>query len=91
MISKKNIEALAVFGGPPLCEQPLHVGRPNVGDRDALLRRINDSLDRDWLSNGGPLVRQFESEIAKHIDVKHCIATCNATIALELTYSSIRS
>jgi hypothetical protein len=29
----------------------LHVGRPNIGDRNALLARINDMLDRRWLSN----------------------------------------
>jgi dTDP-4-amino-4,6-dideoxygalactose transaminase len=85
MSQKKNLESLAVFGGAPLYGQPLHVGRPNVGNRDALLRRINDSLDRDWLSNAGPLVQQFESEVAGYIGVKHCIATCNATIALEIT------
>ncbi len=62
----------------------LHVGRPNVGDRDALLRRIDGMLDRRWFSNDGPLVREFETRIADFAGVKHCVAMCNATVALEI-------
>jgi hypothetical protein len=39
--------------------KPLYVGTPNVGDREALLARINDMLDRRWLSNNGPLGEVF--------------------------------
>ena len=74
---------LAIGGGLPSFSEPLHVGRPNLGDRMALLSRINDMLDRRWLSNDGPFVRDFEKRIAEYVGVKHCIAMCNATIALE--------
>ena len=63
---------------------PLHVGRPNIGDRAALLARINDLLDRRWLTNNGPFVQEFEQRIADFLGVKHCIAMCNATVALEI-------
>lgn len=63
---------------------PLHVGRPNLGDRAALLARINDMLDRRWLSNDGPLVREFEGEICRFLGVKNAVAMCNATVALEI-------
>jgi len=83
--SKPNaIARLAVFGGPPTFKQMLHVGRPNLGDRDRLLARMNDMLDRRWLTNAGPFVQEFERRIAAHIGVKHCIAMCNATVALEI-------
>lgn len=81
---KTRLEDLAICGGSPAFGAPLHVGRPNLGERDRLLARINDLLDRNWLSNNGPYVREFEARIAEKADVKHCIAMCNGTIALEI-------
>jgi dTDP-4-amino-4,6-dideoxygalactose transaminase len=75
---------LALFGGTSAFEQKLHVGRPNIGDRARLMERINDLLDRRWLSNDGPFAREFEQRLAELIGVKHCIAMCNATVALEI-------
>lgn len=63
----------------------LHVGRPNIGDRAALLRRIEDILDRRWLTNQGVYVQEFERRIAERLGVAHCIAMCNATVALGIT------
>jgi dTDP-4-amino-4,6-dideoxygalactose transaminase len=80
----KSIKDLAIWGNQPVFIKPLHVGRPNIGDRAVLLARINDLLDRSWLTNNGPFVQEFEQRIAAFIDVKHCIAMCNATVALEI-------
>ncbi len=79
---------LALCGGAPSFREPLHVGRPNLGDRTALLTRIEDMLDRRWFSNDGPFVKDFEGRVAGYVGVKHCIAMCNATVALE---SAIRA
>ena len=75
---------LAFLGGTPAFAGKLHVGRPNIGDRNRLLERINTILDARWLSNGGPFVEEFEQRIAAAAGVKHCIAMCNATVALEI-------
>ncbi len=83
-MSKTALASLALFGGTPAFAEALHVGRPNVGDREALLARINDLLDRRWLTNRGPFVKEFEARIAEFVGVKHCIAMCNATVALEI-------
>ena len=80
----KQFEDLAIFGGTPSFQEGLHVGRPNIGDRDLILALINDLLCRRWLTNRGPYVREFESRVADMIGVKHCIAMCNATVALEI-------
>lgn len=80
----KQLEDLAIFGGIPAFHESLHVGRPNIGDRDRLLALIDDLLSRRWLTNRGPYVREFESRVADMIGVKHCIAVCNATVALEI-------
>ena len=81
---KSSIEQLAILGGEPAFTEPLHVGRPNIGNRNALIERINDMLDRRWLTNNGPYVQELERRIADYLDVKHCIAMCNATVALEI-------
>jgi dTDP-4-amino-4,6-dideoxygalactose transaminase len=80
----KDTGRLAVLGAKPSFKDPLHVGRPNIGDREVLLRRINGMLDSRWLSNDGPSLKEFEQRIAERVGVKHCIAMCNATIALEI-------
>lgn len=67
----------------------LHVGRPNIGDRDALFSRINSILDSRWLTNNGPLVQEFESRIAAYVQVKHAVAVNNATIGLEIASRAI--
>ena len=82
---------LALLGGKPAFEQSLHVGRPNVGDRTKLLARVEGLLDRRWLTNNGPLVQDFEQKIASFVGVKHCIAMCNATIALEIAHTGCRA
>jgi dTDP-4-amino-4,6-dideoxygalactose transaminase len=64
--------------------EPLHVGRPNLGSRATLLRLLDQMLDRCWLSNDGPLVQEFERQVAAIARVKHCVAMCNATVALEI-------
>lgn len=72
-----------------LFSQPLHVGRPNLGDRDRLLARIENMLDRRWLTNQGPYALEFETRLARHLGVKHCIAVCNATVGLEVAIRAL--
>ncbi|HKP54368.1 MAG TPA: aminotransferase class I/II-fold pyridoxal phosphate-dependent enzyme [Chloroflexia bacterium] len=84
MAEKESLQELAIMGGAPAFEEPLHVGRPNIGDRERLMQRINDMLDRRWLTNNGPYVQEFEQKVAEMVGVRHCIAICNATVALEI-------
>src|ERR1035437_7932978 len=87
--SKHQLQDLAIFGNPPAFAEKMHVGRPNVGNRDRLLARINDMLDRDWLTNNGPYVQHFEKKIAEFLGVRHCVAMCNGTVALEIAIRAL--
>ena len=80
---------LAIAGGTPAFNTPLHVGRPNMGDKDELFRRINGLIERRWFTNDGPLVREFEQRISNYLGVKHCVVMCNATIALEIAIRAL--
>lgn len=86
---KRKVEDLAVLGGSPAFAEPLHVGRPNIGDRASLMRRIEDMLDRKWLTNNGKYVCELEKGVAGFLGVKHCIAMCNGTIALEIALRAV--
>ncbi|MBW3593604.1 MAG: aminotransferase class I/II-fold pyridoxal phosphate-dependent enzyme [Actinobacteria bacterium] len=81
--------SLAVLGGEPAFGEPLHVGAPNLPDRAELLRRFEQVLDSGWLTNEGPLLREFERRIAALAGVEHCVATCNATTALGLAFRAL--
>jgi dTDP-4-amino-4,6-dideoxygalactose transaminase len=86
---KDDLSRLAIFGGVPSFSGKLHVGRPNIGDRERLMARIEDLLDRRWLSNDGPYVQELEKRLAEFTGVKHCIAMCNATVALEIVIRAL--
>jgi len=75
---------LAVFGGTPAFAEARHVGRPNLGNRDRFLARLNDILDKRWLTNRGEYVIELEKRIAGLAGVRNCILVCNGTVGLEL-------
>jgi dTDP-4-amino-4,6-dideoxygalactose transaminase len=89
MIDKSQISDLAIFGGPPAISEKLYVGRPNIGNRERLLARINKVLDSRWLTNEGPYAKELEQKIADTLNVKHCVAMCNATVALEIAIRAV--
>jgi dTDP-4-amino-4,6-dideoxygalactose transaminase len=83
------IRRLAVLGGEPAFKAPLHVGRPNIGDRQQFMESINRMFDNRWLTNAGPFVQQFEAELTHFLGVKHCLAINNATIGLEIAVRAL--
>jgi len=85
----RSHDDLAINGAPPAFAEPLHVGRPNIGDRAAFLARIETILDSRRLTNNGPMVQEFELRIAEYLGVKHCVAMCNGTIALEIAIRAL--
>lgn len=80
---------LAINGATPAFADPVHVGRPNVADREAFMRRLEAVLDRNWLTNDGPAVRELEARLAEFLGVRHCVAMCNGTIALEIAIRAL--
>lgn len=89
MKMKTTIADLAIFGSGPAFKEKLHVGSPNIGSRESLFARINDMLDRRWLTNNGPFVLELEQRIAEMHGVKHCVAVCNATVGLEIAIKAL--
>ena len=67
----------------------LHVGRPNIGNRERFLERVNGMLDRRWLTNDGPLVQELEQRLAAFLGVRHVVAMCNATVGMEVALRAL--
>lgn len=86
----KTPQDLAINGANPAFDQPLHVGRPNIGSRDAFLKCVGEIFDRRWLSNHGPMVQEFEKRVTNYHGVKHCVAMCNGTVALEIAIRALK-
>lgn len=88
-IPKRRAQDLAIFEKAPAFAEKLHVGRPNLGNRDRLLQRFNDMLDRNWLTNDGPFVKDFEIRLADFVGVRNCVVMCNATVSLEIAIRAL--
>lgn len=82
--------ALMINRAPPAFSDPLHVGRPNIGSAEAFLNLAAQMLERRWLTNNGPLVQELERRLAAFLGVKHCVAMCNGTIALEIAIRALK-
>jgi len=85
----RSKDDLAINGAPPAFAETLHVGRPNIVNRAGFLQRVDQVLDNNWLTNNGPLVQEFERRIAQYLGVRHCVAMCNGTIALEIAIRAL--
>jgi len=85
----RSITDLAVNGAAPAFDSPLHVGRPNIGSKQAFLDYVDDIFERRWFSNNGPLLQAFEQRVADFLQVKHCVAMCNGTVALEIAIRAL--
>ena len=85
----QTVNDLAVNGALPAFDEQLHVGRPNIGNRAAFLKYAEEIFDRRWLTNNGPMVQELEQRVARYHNVKHCVAMCNDTVALEIAIRAL--
>jgi dTDP-4-amino-4,6-dideoxygalactose transaminase len=84
VLPMEQISDLALFGAKQAFDSPIHVGRPNIGERSQLMAMIEGVLDSGRLTNRGERVREFEALLAARLGVKNCVAMSNATVALEI-------
>jgi hypothetical protein len=80
-----DFKRFVVVGDGSNFHDKYYVGRPNIGDRELIWVRNSDILDRRWLTTAVRCFEEFERHLAKFMGVKHYIAMCNSTDALEIT------
>lgn len=52
-------------------------------------RYLIECIESGWISSDGPFVKRFEEMFAEYLGVKHAIAVCNGTAALEVAIAAI--
>lgn len=62
----------------------LHVGTPNVGDRQIFDQIVDQIFERRWFTNDGSFLQQLEQELANYLQVEHCVLVCNATVGMQI-------
>jgi dTDP-4-amino-4,6-dideoxygalactose transaminase len=67
----------------------LHVGRPNLVDRAAFDRLVDELFDNRWFTNNGPLVQRLESRLREYLDVKHVVLVNNGTAGLQIAAQAL--
>lgn len=75
------MENLAIFGGTPVRETPLHYGRQFIDEND--IQAVVDTLRSDYLTCG-PKVTQLEQQLCQLTGAKYCVAVSNGTAALHI-------
>lgn len=89
MVEKVSISDLASLGGPPTFRQALHVNRPAVGDWSTFSSHLESVWKARWFTNNGCLVHKLEERLQNYLNVKHCILTCNGTLAMAITVRAL--
>ena len=67
----QKLSDLAINGAPPAFDEQLHVGRPNIGNREAFIKYVDKIFDNRWLSNNGPMVQEFGQRVVDYHGTKH--------------------
>ena len=58
-------------------------------NRKKLNQYIDKIYDSKWLTNNGPLVRDFTHRLKKHLGVKNLLLVANGTLALQIAYKTL--
>lgn len=69
--------------------RPLPVTLPFPTPREEVFDLLHGIWDRNWLTNDGPVLREFEAGLAKAVDVEHLKVVGNGTVALQLAYQAL--
>ncbi|KHF39883.1 UDP-4-amino-4,6-dideoxy-N-acetyl-beta-L-altrosamine transaminase [Halalkalibacter okhensis] len=75
----KSKNKLAIHGGIPVRSSYLPYGRQWIDDED--IKAVVEVLKSDYLTTG-PIISQFEIEIAAYVGAKYAVAFSNGTAAL---------
>jgi dTDP-4-amino-4,6-dideoxygalactose transaminase len=81
-MDKSGIKDLAIHGGTPLFDEPVHVGQVNFPDWDKLETAFRGIFSRRFYANHGPLERELDERLASYLGVRHAISITNGTLAL---------
>jgi len=89
-LKKTKLDNLAVFGGNPLFQKPLHVGQLKAPPLEKLEEAFRGIFERCYFSNNGPLVRELDERFAEYLDVRNAVCVTNGMMALMIAIESLK-
>jgi len=68
----------------------INVTKTYLPDKDKYISYIDKIYETGQVTNYGPLVKELEKKLAKHLGVKNIVLVANGTIALEIAYRLLK-
>lgn len=65
------------------------VTKPFLTPQKEVNAMFNEIWSRNWLTNNGPCLRQFETEFLNEFDLRSCILTGNGTLAIQMVLRAL--
>ena len=65
------------------------VTKPYLPDQQKYIQYIAGIYERQWLTNNGPLVQEFEQKLKDYLKLKNLLYVSNGTIALQLAIKAL--
>ncbi|MEM8939350.1 MAG: DegT/DnrJ/EryC1/StrS family aminotransferase [Bacteroidota bacterium] len=65
------------------------VTKPYLPDLQKYHEYVDGIYNRNWLTNNGPLVNEFELKLKEHLGLDHLLLVSNGTIAIQLAIKAL--
>jgi dTDP-4-amino-4,6-dideoxygalactose transaminase len=88
---KRNIDDLALFGGPKAFSEIRSTSNLVQPDIENFLNYTKRIYKSRWLTNNGPLVQELEARLAKIHETRYCVTFCSGFMALMLAMCDMYS
>lgn len=63
--------------------------KPYLPEREKYNALLDGIWERNWITNHGPLVREFEKKLSEHLDLEHISFVSSGTAALQLMLKTL--
>ncbi|WP_316814808.1 DegT/DnrJ/EryC1/StrS family aminotransferase [Pedobacter nyackensis] len=65
------------------------VTKPFLPREDEFKEYLDSIWERQWLTNNGPLLNDFELKLKEYLGIRHLLYVCNGTFALQLAIKAL--
>jgi len=68
----------------------INVTKPFLPPQEEFQHYLNGIWQRNWLTNNGPLVNEFELKLKEYLNLPHLLFLSNGTIALQIAIKALK-
>ena len=67
----------------------INVTKTHLPSKEKYKKYVDEIYANGWITNNGPLVKELEKRLAKHLGVRNIVLVANGTVALEIAYRTL--